>query len=172
MRRPWKRRSRSANRRTAVLPTTLQKLRALDTLYSTDYLAIHLHAHPRVLEIEWLDFTSGPEFREGVMRALEAGRAHQVAGWINNNRRSRAVRAADQAWYEAEAAPQFFTLTELRCLALVTAEDAMNQLAVRDLSQRQPPPMSLPFAYTEVASIAEARAWTWAQLAQPTNPTP
>ena len=115
------------------------------------------------MEVEWLDFVSGEDFRAGVGAALALGQQHAVRGWINNARRMRAVRAADQAWYEAEAAPRLRALPRLAYLALVESDSAMNRMAVADLTRRQPP-VAWPFAYATFGTIAEARAWVRAGL--------
>lgn len=141
----------------------------METVLTTDCLQVHIHPSPVVQELEWLDFVSGTEFQEGILAALALGRQYDVRGWISNHRRMRAIRAADQDWYETEAAPQFLTLPRLACVALVTSDNAMNRMAVSDLGSRQPPAAALPFVYTEVESVAAARAWVWAQLAPTTN---
>ena len=135
----------------------------MQTLYTSPALQIHLHLVPQVLEVEWLDFTSGEDFRAGIRESFRLGQQYAVRGLISNHLLMRAVRADDQQWYEAEALRRLPTLTALRCAARVESADAMNRMAVAELERRNPAP--LPFAQAAFATVAEARAWVWATLA-------
>lgn len=134
----------------------------MNTIHTSDCLAIHLNPLLRVVEVEWLDFTSGENFRGGVREVLRQCQEHAVQGWICNNLRMRAIRAADLAWYETELAPQFRILPTLCCVVLVESGDAMNRMALADLARRRP--ANLPFSQATCPTVVAARTWVRAAL--------
>jgi hypothetical protein len=123
----------------------------MELLFATDFLRVHLHFEALVLEMEWLDFASGPAFREAIEQAQQLARQHGVRCWLPNNTQMRAIRVSDQQWLEAQ--PLWLELT---CVALVESTDAMNRMAITSLLDRHRTAQPL---VRQFATLADAHKW-------------
>lgn len=132
----------------------------METLYSTQYLHIHLHSTThKTLELQWLDFVPSADFRASLEELMRLARVHGAKALVADNRLLRALRQADLQW---SGELVFRGLSELggRRFAAVESLDAMNRMGITALVANVIPNTNLTSQF--FATIEEARAWATA----------
>lgn len=127
------------------------------TLLALPYLTICLHEGPTpVLELQWLCYAASAELRAALTQAVAFSLAHQVKGWVSDDRRQGAVRPRDVEWAEHEILLPL-NKAGLRRFAQLESRDALNRLTIDVAYTRTMP--TLHFAVQRFDSIDQARAW-------------
>jgi hypothetical protein len=125
--------------------------------FTTPYCEVYLHAGPAAaLELRWLSYVPGAEFRANVEQALALARRQPLAGWIADDRLLGAVRPRDLAWVLEEVLPAI-EAAGVRRFALLESHDAINRRTIAGMYEQ-----ALPARQFEVRQFADsglARAW-------------
>ena len=80
-------------------------------------------------------FLSGERFRKVVVECLGVIDTYKPLRWIGDNRKLRAIRAADQEWFATEVFPRL-AASSIRRNATIVSEDVFNKMAVEQLIKR------------------------------------
>lgn len=80
-------------------------------------------------------FLSGERFRRVVIECLRVIEEYKPLRWIGDNRKLRAIRAADQEWFAEYVFPRLAT-SSIRRNATIVSEDVFNKMAVEQLIKR------------------------------------
>ncbi|RNI23585.1 STAS/SEC14 domain-containing protein [Rufibacter latericius] len=80
-------------------------------------------------------FLNSEEFREAITVCMRLMQEHKPLRWLADNRKMKAIRQADQAWFYETAFPALRDST-IRRNATVVSEDIFNKMAVQQLMKR------------------------------------
>jgi hypothetical protein len=125
-------------------------------IHTFPYLNLYLHPEGPTVETSWLGFATGPEFRAGVLQALQLGRHHHATGWVADDRLLGAVRPRDLQWCFDEVL-LLLDQVGIERFALLEAQDAMNRRTIDAIYQELQP--AVRFAIRRFTDLPQARAW-------------
>jgi len=130
----------------------------LSPAFTTPYCEVYLHpaAPAAALELRWLSYVPGAEFRANVGQALALARLQPLTGWIADDRLLGAVRPRDLDWVLQEVLPAI-EAAGVRRFALLESRDAINRRTIAGMYE-----LALPARRFEVRQFADAslaRAW-------------
>jgi hypothetical protein len=128
----------------------------VQTLFTTPYLQIHHDGFAHALELEWLDFATSEELRQGLNTGLELAAEYHARAWIGNLKHMRVIRPHDQDWINTDWFPRFSQLDILH-MAVVESEDVLNQLGVSHVMHTATGLAPLSTAY--FSTVESARHW-------------
>jgi hypothetical protein len=83
----------------------------------------------------WDGFLKSQEFRDAVEVCLRMMEEYKPLRWLGDNRKLRAIRAADQDWFVEYAIPRLAAGT-IRRNASIVSEDLFNKMAVEQIIKR------------------------------------
>jgi len=129
----------------------------VELLHSASCARIHYHPTARVLEVEWLAFSSGEEFRDVLRQAISLAIERGATGWLANSEHMRTLREADQQWLLTEFMPVFSRL-ELQRFAMVRCRDAMARMSLANVTGEKAAAF-LPSQVREFETRTGALAW-------------
>jgi hypothetical protein len=102
--------------------------------YQNNYLTLFYDAASSLGHPVWYGFASGTEHRQSVMECVKLIDNEKPHYWLTDNRKMKAIRQADQEWFEQHIVPRMAT-SSLRKFATLISEDIFNQMAVEKLYQ-------------------------------------
>jgi len=125
--------------------------------FTTPYCEVYLHTGPAAaLEMRWLSYVPGAEFRASVGQALALARQQPLAGWIADDRLLGAVRPRDLDWVLQEVLPAI-EAAGVRRFALLESRDVINRRTIAGMYEQALP--ARRFEVRQFADASLARAW-------------
>lgn len=105
---------------------------------------------------------SGEVFRSNITTSLRLIEDKNPVIWLADNRKMKAIRQKDQAWFEKEVLPRLGA-SSLRKMASLISEDIFNQMAVENIFTRGNKPIRFDHQFFK----DEKEALTWLGACQP-----
>lgn len=129
----------------------------MKSLLRLPFLHICLHEGPKpVLELQWLQYAASAELHAALLQALHLSQAHQVKGWVADDRLQGAIRPRDLEWIEQEILPPIDKIG-LERFAQLESQDMLNRRTVDAIYVRTMP--TLRFEVRRFDDLAAARVW-------------
>ena len=129
----------------------------METVYfENDHLTLYYDAAGQMGRAVWTGFLSGEVFRSNIGASLQLIEDKNPVLWLADNRKMKAIRQKDQAWFEKEVLPRLGA-SSIRKMAALVSEDIFNQMAVETLFIRGN--HIIRFDHQFFHREEEARAW-------------
>jgi hypothetical protein len=109
----------------------------------------------KCIHSEWKGFANSAEFRDGVMRGVQAIRERHATRYVSDTRKVKVVVREDQIWAYDVAAP-LMAAAGLKRMAVVTAHTGLGRLTVEDVVRMVDDKVLLVRTFD---SVAEAVTW-------------
>jgi hypothetical protein len=129
----------------------------METVYfENDHLTLYYDPAGKIGRAVWTGFLSGEVFRSNIGASLQLIEDKNPVFWLADNRKMKAIRQKDQAWFEKEVLPRLGA-SSIRKMAALISEDIFNQMAVETLFIRGN--HIIRFDHQFFHQEEEARAW-------------
>ena len=130
--------------------------------FQNRYLTLYYHAEESLGRPVWTGFASGEEHRNSVWESVKLLQTEKPRFWLTDNRKMKAVRKADQEWFEQEIIP-VMAASSLQKVAVLISEDIFNQMAVENLYQQMTPVIKFEMQFFK----DESAAYSWFKTNNP-----
>ena len=107
-----------------------------------------------LVRLTWKAPVPGQRYRAVLLRLMAAVERHRLSNWLSDGRRMGPILYADQAWTMEELVPKLVAVGMER-IAIVSSEDALNQIAVDRMVSATPADVPYTIAFFEDPSIAQ-----------------
>jgi hypothetical protein len=105
------------------------------TYFKSNVFTLTYDDKPQLAIAEATGFLNSEEFREAFTACVQLMQEQKPLRWLADNRKMKAIRQADQVWFQEFALPALRDST-IRRNATVTSEDIFNKMAVEQLVKR------------------------------------
>lgn len=98
------------------------------TVYKTDSLVITLHTELKQIWIECLKTLDTEGFKNGLLRALELAKSHDVRQWLIDARKIGELSDAEESWVQINFFPRLMDNRNTCYMAMVISNNCYDRM--------------------------------------------
>lgn len=127
-----------------------------DVVFDKSFLTIYHKPEHKLVHLQWKDFATSLQYREGLNYALELVKEHGIENWLANLKLMQVILSSDEEW-TSEIWYPLLAKTAIKKMAIVTSLDFLNNSAVKRIVTRSEPVINFETRY--FVDFNEADSW-------------
>ncbi|MBL0339934.1 MAG: STAS/SEC14 domain-containing protein [Bacteroidetes bacterium] len=127
-----------------------------DVVFDKSFLAIYHKPEHKLIYMQWKDFATSQQYREGLTHALELVNEHGLEKWLGDLKMMQVILSSDEDWTNEVWYP-LIAKSSLRKMAIVTSLDYFNNSAVRRIVTKAESVINFETRY--FVDVNEAESW-------------